>query len=38
MAVNNSEEFAREKGYRKVTKKSIEELMDKLGMNLDDMM
>jgi len=38
MAVNNSEEFAREKGYKKVTKKSIEELMDSLGMNLDDMM
>lgn len=37
MAVNNSEEFAREKGYKKVTKKSIEELMDSLGMNLDDM-
>jgi uncharacterized protein (DUF169 family) len=38
MAVNNSEEFAREKGYKKVTKKSIGELMDSLGMNLDDMM
>lgn len=38
MAVCNAEEFAREKGYTGVSKKSIQELMDKLGMNLDDMM
>jgi len=38
MAVGNAEEFAREKGYKKVSKKSIQELMEKLGMNLDDMM
>lgn len=38
MAVSNAEEFAREKGYKKVSKKSIQELMEKLGMNLDDMM
>jgi len=37
MAVNNSEEFAREKGYKKVSKKSIEELMESMGMNMDDM-
>jgi uncharacterized protein (DUF169 family) len=37
MAVNNSEEFAREKGYKKVSKKSIEELMESMGMSLDDM-
>jgi len=37
MAVSNAEEFAREKGYKKVSKKSIQELMEKLGMNLDDM-
>ena len=38
MAVTNAEEFAREKGYKEVSKKSIQELMEKLGMNLDDMM
>jgi uncharacterized protein (DUF169 family) len=38
MAIGNSEEFARQKGYAKVSKKSIQELMDSLGMNLDDMM
>ncbi|RMF92168.1 MAG: hypothetical protein D6734_12870 [Candidatus Schekmanbacteria bacterium] len=32
MAVGNAEEFAREKGYEKVSKKSIQELMKKLGM------
>ena len=37
-AVSNAEEFAREKGYKKVSKKSIKELMENLGMNLDDMM
>ena len=37
MAVSNAEEFAKEKGYTKVSKKSIQELMEKLGMNLDDM-
>ena len=36
--VNNAEEFAKEKGYAKVSKKSIQELMETLGMNLDDMM
>jgi uncharacterized protein (DUF169 family) len=38
MAIGNSEEFARQKGYAKVSKKSIQELMESLGMNLDDMM
>ncbi len=38
MAIGNSEEFARQKGYTKVSKKSIQELMDSLGMNLDDML
>jgi len=38
MAVSNAEEFAKEKGYKKVSKKSLQELMEKLGMNLDDMM
>jgi hypothetical protein len=37
-AVTNAEEFAREKGYKKVTEKSIRELMDSMGMNLDDLM
>ncbi len=32
MAVGNAEEFAREKGYEKVSKKSVQELMKKLGM------
>jgi hypothetical protein len=38
MAIGNSEEFARQKGYAKVSKKSIQELMESLGMNLDDML
>jgi uncharacterized protein (DUF169 family) len=38
MAVKNAEEFAREKGYKEVSKRSLEELMAKLGMNLDDML
>ena len=38
MAVSNAEEFARQKGYKKVSKKSIDELMESLGMNLDDML
>lgn len=38
MAVGNAEEFAREKGYKQVSKKSIDELMESLGMNLDDML
>ncbi len=38
MAVKNAEEFAREKGYQEVSRKSLEELMAKLGMNLDDML
>jgi len=38
MAIGNSEEFARQKGYPKVSKKSIQELMESLGMNLDDML
>ena len=38
MAVNNAEEYAQEKGYPEVSRKSLEELMNKLGMNLDDML
>jgi uncharacterized protein (DUF169 family) len=38
MVVGNSEEFAREKGYDQVTKKSMDEQMESLGMNLDDML
>jgi hypothetical protein len=38
MAVKNAEEFAQEKGYQEVSKNSLEELMAKLGMNLDDML
>ena len=38
MAVGNAEEFAKEKGYKKVSKKSIDELMESLGMNMDDML
>ena len=37
-AVTNAEEFAREKGYKRVSEKSIRELMDSMGMNLDDLM
>ena len=32
IAVTNAEDFARENGYKKVTKKSIDELMKKLGL------
>jgi len=38
MAVSNAEEFAKERGYKRVSKKSIQELMEKLGMNLDHIM
>src|SRR4030042_2797919 len=38
MAVSNAEDFARQKGYKKISKKSMQELMESLGMNLDDML
>ncbi|MCX5896165.1 MAG: PCP reductase family protein [Proteobacteria bacterium] len=38
MAVKNAEEYAQEKGYAEVSKKSIEELMSNLEMDLDDML
>lgn len=38
MAVNNAEDFAQEKGYKKVTRKSLAEQMEALGMNLDEML
>jgi uncharacterized protein (DUF169 family) len=37
-AVDNAEEYAREKGYNKVTRKSIAEQMEEQGMNLEDML
>jgi len=36
--IENSETYAREKGYPKVSKKSISEQMEEMGMNLDDML
>lgn len=38
MVVPNAEDYARENGYATVSMKSIREQMEKLGMNLDDMM
>ncbi len=38
MVVNNSEEFARKKGYEQVSRKSMEEQMAEMGMNLDEML
>jgi len=36
--VESSESYAREKGYPKVTRQSIAEQMDAMGMNLDEML
>jgi hypothetical protein len=36
--IENSEAYAREKAYPKVTKKSIAEQMEAMGMSLDDML
>jgi len=38
MIVPNAEEYARENGYRQVSMKSMREQMEKLGMNLDEML
>ena len=38
MVVNNSEEYAREHGYEAVCRKSMEEQMAALGMDLDEML
>jgi uncharacterized protein (DUF169 family) len=38
MVVGNAEDFARENGYDKVSRKSLDEQMEKLGMNLDEML
>jgi len=37
-AVGNAEEFARERGYAKVTRKSIVEQMEEMGMDIDQML
>ena len=37
-AVGNAEEFARERGYTKVTRKSIVEQMEEMGMDIDQML
>ena len=37
-AVGNAEEFARERGYVKVTRKSIVEQMEEMGMDIDQML
>jgi hypothetical protein len=36
--IENSETYAREKGYEKVSRKSIAEQMDAMGMDLDEML
>jgi len=36
--IENSESYAREKGYPKVSRKSISEQMEEMGMSLDDML
>ncbi len=36
--IENSETYAREKGYPEVTKKSIAEQMEAMGMDLDEML
>ena len=36
--IENSETYAREKGYPKVSRSSISEQMEEMGMNLDDML
>ena len=38
MVIGNAEEYARENGYDKVSRKSMEEQMEKMGMNLDEML
>lgn len=38
MVVGNAEDFAQENGYDKVSRKSLDEQMKKLGMNLDEML
>lgn len=38
MIVPNSEDYARENGYAQVSMKSMREQMEKLGMNLDEML
>ena len=38
MVVNNSEEYAREKGYQEVSRKSMDEQMKSMGMDLDEML
>ncbi len=38
MVVNNGEEFAREKGYEKVSWKSLDEQMKEMGMDLQEML
>jgi uncharacterized protein (DUF169 family) len=38
MVIGNAEEFARSKGYARVTRKSLDEQMASLGMNLDEML
>ncbi len=38
MVVNNSEDFAKEKGYPEVSHKSMAEQMESMGMDLDDML
>jgi hypothetical protein len=36
--IENAENFAREKGYPRVSEKSLDEQMQEMGMSLDDML
>jgi len=38
LIVPNAEDYARESGYAQVSMKSMREQIEKLGMNLDDML
>jgi phage shock protein A len=38
MAITNAEDYARQKGYAKVTRTSLAEQMEEMGMNLDQML
>jgi histone H3/H4 len=36
--IESSEDYARDKGYKMVTRDSISEQMEEMGMNLDEML
>ncbi len=38
VAIEGAEDFARERGYKRITRKVLAEQMEEMGMNLDDML